>query len=56
MSLEDLISSSEKRYGQMLANLQAQGDTKALERIEVLQTDIKGFITRYNIGFKIINI
>ena len=25
-------------------------------RIEVLQADIKGFITRYNIGFKIINI
>ena len=56
MTLDDLIAYSEQKYSNMLANLKAQGDTKALEKITLLQTDIKGFITRHNISFKIINI
>ena len=54
--LKDLISFSEQKYSGMLANLQSQGDTKALEKITVLQRDIKEWVVKYNISFKIINI
>ena len=56
MSLEDLIAYSEAKYANMLANLRAQGDTRALERISVLQKEMEKWVLKYNISFKIINI
>ncbi len=56
MNLEALIAWSEQKYGMMLAELQAQGDTRALERISVLQKETKEWVLKYNISFKIINI
>lgn len=56
LSLEDLTSLIEDKYANTLANLLAQGDTRALERISVLQKETKEWVLKYNISFKIINI
>ncbi len=56
MSLEDLIAHTEMLYGNILAGLQARGDTKALERVSLLQQNMKEWKQRYNISFKIIKI
>ena len=56
LSLEDLTSIIERKYANDLANLRAKGDTRALERISVLQKEMKEFVFKYNISFKIINI
>lgn len=56
MTLEDLISHTESLYGNMLSNLIAQGDTEALERVSILQKEMKEWKLKYNISFKIINI
>ncbi len=56
LSLEDLTSLIEDKYANTLANLRAQGDTRALERISVLQKETKEWVLKYNISFKIVNI
>ena len=56
MSLEDLIAHTEMLYGQVLNGLKAQGDKRALERISLLQKDMKEWKQKYNISFRIINI
>ena len=56
MSLEDLIAHTEMLYGDVLQDLKARGDKKALERISLLQKDMTEWKQRYNISFKIIKI
>ena len=56
MSLEDLIRYTEKRYGDMLAKLKAQGDDRALARTEILRRETKKWVEKYNISFRTINI
>ena len=56
MTLEDLIAHTESLYGNMLNQLKAQGNTKALERISILQKEMKEWKLKYNISFKIIKI
>jgi len=56
MSLEDLIASSEALYNNLIATLQLQGNTRALEKISRVEQETKEWVVRYNISFKIINI
>lgn len=56
LTLEQLIAATQEVYGNILDNLIAQGDSKAVERIYIINREMEEWKTKYNISFKIIYI
>jgi hypothetical protein len=56
LTLNQLIDHLQNLYGNILEELQSQGDTKAIEKIYIINKEMEEWKTKYNISFKIIYI
>ena len=56
LTLEQLLKINQDLYDGMLNSLLAQGNTKALEKVTLLQKSMEEWVKIHNISFKIINI